>query len=164
MNLKILRNNPRNFPKLKIKFFEIILKSFVNISWDFQKYFWKFSEIILEIFRNDLILKVFRNNSRNDLKYFSIISELFLEIILEIFWHFSRNNTKLVLKIFSIISIKSIFEYLSKPILNWNWKSYEWRYLINARWRVEYRKGQCLDHCCGISPSTTSWRRKSRRG
>ncbi len=85
MNLKILRNNSRNFPNFKKKISKIILKNFVNISWNFQKYFWKvpkFSETILEIFRKDFMLKIFRNNSRNDPKYFLIISKLFLGIIL----------------------------------------------------------------------------------
>ncbi len=94
-------------------------------------YFWTFFEILLEIFRN---------NSRNESKYFSIISKLFLEIIyspkfseiiLEIFWYFSQNYTKFVLKIFSNFK-KFIFEYLSITILNWNWKTYEWQYLINV--------------------------------
>ncbi len=143
MNLKIHRNNPRNFLKFFKKFFNIILKYFINISWNFQKYFWqfpKFSKIIFEIFRNDLILKIPRNNSQNDPKYFFISSKLLLEIILPNFYlivlkisHiFLENYTTFVLKIFSKISKKLIFEYLPIPILNRNWKTYEWQYLTNV--------------------------------
>ncbi len=69
--------------------------------------------------------------------------------MLKIFWYVSRNYTKFFLKIFSKISKKFIFEYLSIPILKWNWKTYEWRYLINVT-KVTLRTwgvGQWR-HCC----------------
>ncbi len=88
MNLKILRNNPRNFPK---KNFKKIFKNFVNISRNFQKYFWKFSEIFQNNFRDFLKFskwsKIFFDNFQNiSGNYFPKFSE----IILEIFWYFSR--------------------------------------------------------------------------
>ncbi len=54
----------------------------INISCNFLKYFSKFPEKIVQIFRNDLIIKIFLNNSWKFPKYFFKFSENFRNILI----------------------------------------------------------------------------------
>ncbi len=70
--LKILRNNYRNFRNF-LEIFQYNPQNFGNISWNFQKYFWKFSEI----FRNNFPDSSKWLNSKNFPKY-SKMSKVFV--------------------------------------------------------------------------------------
>ncbi len=106
--LEIFQHLSRNCLKLFSKFFDIILRIFIEnfriISGNyFSKYFSKVSEVflgisdiftkILKLFSkfSAIILRIFRNISQNVTKYFSKFSAKIIEIFVNFFENFQNN-------------------------------------------------------------------------